>query len=94
MRRTCLEVKCRDATFSDNYGNQFNRVGMCLNSDSVKVRLALAVWPRIMTALVYAGARLCHVTFVVAREGDSLPLFQFCRSRSWTSAPATTPTTR
>ncbi len=51
MHRTCLEVKCRDATFSDNYGNQFNRVGMCLNSDSVKVRVTLAVRLRIMTLL-------------------------------------------
>jgi len=68
--RTCLEVKCRDATFSDNYGNQFNRVGMCLNSDSVKVSPAPAVWLRTMTALIGTGERSCHRHVDISSVGD------------------------
>lgn len=36
----CLEVKCRDATVKDGFGESFDRNGMCLNSKSVKVKVA------------------------------------------------------
>ena len=38
--RTCLEVRCRDGSFTDNYGNKMDRSGLCLDkSKSVKVKV-------------------------------------------------------
>ena len=38
--RQCLELQCRDGTFGDYFGNQYERIGMCkggAGSLSVKV---------------------------------------------------------
>ena len=38
--RTCLELRCRDGSFTDNYGNKMDRSGLCLDkSKSVKVKV-------------------------------------------------------
>ena len=41
ISRTCLELKCRDGSFTDNYGNKMDRSGLCLDkSQSVKVKVS------------------------------------------------------
>lgn len=35
----CLEIKCRDATVPDNFGNTYQRTGLCLTTKAVKVKI-------------------------------------------------------
>ena len=60
-RRVCIEVACRDASFSDGYGNSIDRTSACYNSAQSLVLRVTDNCPCHYPNNAYSNSRWCAV---------------------------------
>ena len=72
LRRVCIEVQCRDAAFSDGYGNSIDRSSACYNSAQSLVLRVTDNCPCHYPNNAYSNSRWCACARPFISSADRL----------------------